>query len=65
MESLHEQGSTLKGIHKKVLDVASSLGMSSTVMRMIDRRHEGDKYILFGGMILTCLIMFFIVRFFT
>ena len=55
----------MKGIRKKMLDVASMLGMSNTVMRLIERRSEGDKYILFGGMIVTCLIMYIVVKYFT
>ena len=56
---------TLKGIQKKVLDVASVLGMSNTVMRLIERRSEGDKYILFGGMAATCIIMYLVVKYLT
>ena len=79
----------LKGIRKKMLDVASMLGMSNTVMRLIERRSEGvyfaftflftivqqlvynfvyfsgDKYILFGGMFITCLVMYIVVKYFT
>ncbi len=63
LESLRDQRGSLKGIQKKMLDVASTLGMSSTVMRLIERRQEGDKWILFGGMAATCLVMYLVVRF--
>ena len=26
---------------------------------------EGDKYVLIGGMVLTCIVMFLVIRFFT
>jgi Golgi SNAP receptor complex protein 2 len=39
--------------------------MSNTVMRLIERRSEGDKYILFGGMAATCIIMYLVVKFLT
>ena len=65
MESIRDQRSMLKGIRRKMLDVASTLGMSNTVMRLIERRSEGDKYLLFGGMIVTCVIMYIVVRYFT
>ncbi len=55
----------LKGIRKKMLDVASMLGMSNTVMRLIERRSEGDKYILIGGMVVTCFIMYLAIKFLT
>ena len=65
LENLRDQRVTLKGIQKKVLDVASVLGMSNTVMRLIERRSEGDKYILFGGMAATCIIMYLVVKYLT
>ena len=65
LENLRDQRSTLKNVQRRMLDVASTLGMSSTVMRLIERRQESDKYILFGGMLVTCIIMFLIVRYFT
>jgi Golgi SNAP receptor complex protein 2 len=39
--------------------------MSNTVMRLIERRSEGDKYVLVGGMLFTCIVMYLVVRFFT
>ena len=65
LETLRDQRGMMKGIRKKMLDVASMLGMSNTVMRLIERRSEGDKYILFGGMIVTCVIMYIVVKYFT
>ena len=49
LETLRDQRGMMKGIRKKMLDVASMLGMSNTVMRLIERRSETDKYVLFGG----------------
>merc|ERR1711874_801971 len=46
LDNLRDQRSTLKGVQKKILDVANTLGMSNTVIRLIERRSEGDKYIL-------------------
>ena len=56
---------TLQGFRKKMLDVASVLGLSNTVMRHIEKRSEGDKWILFGGMLFTCFVMFLVIRWFT
>ena len=55
----------LQGFRKKMLDVASVLGLSNTVMRHIEKRSEGDKWILFGGMLFTCFVMFLVIRWFT
>jgi len=65
MSGLQHQGSSLKGIRKKVLDVANTLGMSNTVIRMIERRGQGDKMFLIGGMIVTCIFMVLVIRYFT
>ncbi|XP_068220703.1 Golgi SNAP receptor complex member 2 [Palaemon carinicauda] len=63
LQGLRDQGSTLKGAHKRVLDLANTLGLSNTVMRMIERRSTQDKYILFGGMVLVLLCLYFALRY--
>ena len=65
LENLKDQRSTLKGAKKRMLDVANSLGLSNTVMRLIERRAYQDKFILYGGMFVTCIIMFLIWKYFT
>ena len=65
LDSLRDQRGMMKGIRKKMLDVASMLGMSNTVMRLIERRSDGDKYVLFGGMIVTCVIMYIFYKYYT
>lgn len=63
--NLRDQRSMLKGVHKKILDVANTLGLSNTVMRLIERRTTQDKFILYGGMILTLVIMFLVYKYFS
>lgn len=63
--NLRDQRQTLKGAHRKILDIANTLGMSNTVMRLIEKRTYQDKFIVFGGMLLTCIIMFLVVRYLT
>lgn len=63
--NLREQRVTLKGAQKKILDIANTLGLSNTVLRLIERRTYQDKFILYGGMILTCIIMYLVWRYFT
>ncbi|KAF3845973.1 hypothetical protein F7725_003051 [Dissostichus mawsoni] len=58
LNGIRDQRSTLKGTHKKMLDVANMLGLSNTVMRLIERRATQDKLIMVGGMLLTCVFMF-------
>lgn len=64
LQGLREQGSTLKGAHKRVLDLANTLGLSNTIMRMVERRSTQDKYILFAGMVLVLLCLYFVLRYF-
>nr|XP_006816011.1 PREDICTED: Golgi SNAP receptor complex member 2-like isoform X3 [Saccoglossus kowalevskii] len=63
LTGLRDQRSTLKGVHKKVLDVANTLGISNTVMRLIERRSVQDKFILYTGMIVTIIAMYFIYKY--
>lgn len=52
-----------QGTHKKMLDVANMLGLSNTVMRLIERRATQDKLIMIGGMLLTCVLLFLVIRY--
>ena len=55
--SLRQQRGLLKGVHRKALDMTSTLGMSNTLMRMIERRTTGDKILVFGGMAVIVLFL--------
>lgn len=46
-----------------MLDVANMLGLSNTVMRLIEKRASQDKFIMVGGMLLTCVVMFLVVKY--
>jgi len=63
LSNLRGQRHTLKGVHKKILDVANTLGLSNTVMRLIERRTVQDKFILYGGMVVTLVIMFMLYKY--
>ncbi|XP_038838607.1 Golgi SNAP receptor complex member 2-like isoform X2 [Salvelinus fontinalis] len=63
LTGLRDQRGTLKGTHKKMLDVANMLGLSNTVMRLIEKRATQDKLIMIGGMLLTCVVMFLVVKY--
>ena len=38
LTNLREQKAALKGVQKRILDVASTLGLSNTLIRLIDKR---------------------------
>jgi Golgi SNAP receptor complex protein 2 len=63
LASLRDQRGTLKGVQRRMLDVMNTLGLSNTVMRLIDKRSNQDRFILFGGMIVTCIIMFLVWKY--
>ncbi|XP_075471609.1 Golgi SNAP receptor complex member 2 [Ascaphus truei] len=65
LEGLRDQRSTLKGAQKKILDVANMLGLSNTVMRLIEKRAFQDKAIMIGGMLATCVLMVLVVKYLT
>ena len=62
LTQLRDQRSIMKNAHRKMLDVMTSLGLSNTVMRLVERRSSQDKFIMFGGMLATLLFMFFFYR---
>ncbi|XP_064030542.1 Golgi SNAP receptor complex member 2 isoform X2 [Pogoniulus pusillus] len=65
LQGLRDQRVTLKGTQRKLLDVANMLGLSNTVMRLIEKRALQDKYLMAGGMLLTCLLMLLVVQYLT
>ncbi|KAL8586569.1 hypothetical protein ACOMHN_053922 [Nucella lapillus] len=65
LSNLRDQRGALKGVHRKVLDLANTLGLTSTVMRLIERRTAQDKIILVVGMVVTCIIMYVVWSYFT
>ena len=60
MDVLGKQRGTLKGVHRKVLDMATTLGVSNSVLRFIERRQFWDRLIVYGGMLLTLALLYFV-----
>ena len=63
LSALMQQRSSLKGVQRKVLDMAQTLGLSNNVLRMIERRQFWDKVILYGGMLTTLALIWFVFRY--
>eukprot|EP01130_Rhizamoeba_saxonica_P007730 TRINITY_DN3136_c0_g1_i3.p1 TRINITY_DN3136_c0_g1~~TRINITY_DN3136_c0_g1_i3.p1 ORF type:complete len:214 (-),score=31.30 TRINITY_DN3136_c0_g1_i3:62-703(-) len=55
--TLHSDNITLKNVRTKVMDIANVLGVSNSVIRMIERRLFVDKLILYGGMLFILLLL--------
>ncbi|KAM7067600.1 Golgi SNAP receptor complex member 2 isoform 3-T3 [Molossus nigricans] len=64
-EELLSRTFTTNGTQKRILDIANMLGLSNTVMRLIEKRAFQDKYFMIGGMLLTCVFMFLVVQYLT
>lgn len=63
LQELAAQRHMLKGTQRRLLDIANSLGLSQSAMRFIERRGTADKYILYGGMLATLLVIMLLVYF--
>lgn len=57
LSQLREQRESFRSFDDRFRSIASNLGMSSTVMRLIERRSYTDKLILFGCMIVFTVFM--------
>ncbi|KAJ2775833.1 protein transport protein bos1 [Coemansia javaensis] len=64
LENLREQRGFLNNAHQRILSAAETLGLSRTVITMINRRTTQDKIILGAGMAVTCASIYFILQFF-
>ncbi|KAI8099639.1 uncharacterized protein BX664DRAFT_321792 [Halteromyces radiatus] len=63
LENLTDQHGILKKAQRKLLDTANILGLSQNVIRYIERRTTQDKWIFFGGLIITVFILWAIVHY--
>jgi Golgi SNAP receptor complex protein 2 len=51
------QRERLKATHRKVLDVLNRVGLSDSVLRLVERRHRLDKLLVYGGMVATLFLV--------
>lgn len=58
LSSLIDQRKRMRGVKRMVLNIGSMLGMSNNTMRMIEKRDENDMYLVFGGMLVTCIVIY-------
>jgi golgi SNAP receptor complex member 2 len=65
LDNLRSQRLTLKGAHKRLIDIGNTLGLSNTTMRLIEQRTKQDGFILVFGMTLTCIIILLVIVYLT
>ena len=58
--SLRDQRGTLTGVRRRMGELANTLGLSSSIMGLIEKRIYSDKILLFGGMFIftACILLF-------
>ncbi|KAL1307666.1 hypothetical protein HN51_049566 [Arachis hypogaea] len=57
LSSIHGQRERLKSAHRKALDVLNTVGVSNSVLRLIERRNRVDQWIKYAGMLLTVIFL--------
>ena len=55
--ALGDQRDRLKGAQHKMLDLLNSVGVSSSLLRVIDRRQRMDAILVYGGMFCTLVVL--------
>ena len=50
------QGDRLKGVQRSLISMASTLGLSDSVIKMIGKREFMDRLLLFSLMVLTLIV---------
>mmetsp|Transcript_14869 Transcript_14869/g.21276 ORF Transcript_14869/g.21276 Transcript_14869/m.21276 type:complete len:212 (+) Transcript_14869:129-764(+) len=59
LNSLVKQRQSMRGIKRMVLNIGTKIGLSTSTMRMIERRDITDAYLVFGGICTTLVVMYF------
>ena len=60
LEELVSQKDRLKVVQRKVFDIVNYLGLSNSLMRLVERRDYTDSWMVFGGMFIVSLLLFMI-----
>ncbi|KAK3924695.1 Golgi SNAP receptor complex member 2 [Frankliniella fusca] len=65
LESLRDQRDTLKNARRRIIDIANTLGLSNTTMRLIEKRAREDKFVLLGGIFVTLVVILLVIIYLT
>jgi len=60
LSSLIDQRRRMRGVKRMVLNIGNVIGLSQTTMRQIEKRDENDMYLVFAGMFVTCVAIYFV-----
>ncbi|GAM23973.1 hypothetical protein SAMD00019534_071480, partial [Acytostelium subglobosum LB1] len=62
--ALAGQNSRLKSVHKKIYDIANTLGLSRNVINRIKRRQQQDKIFVYSGMVIVLIFLYIMYYYF-
>jgi len=62
LASLAQQSAVLRASRRKLGGMFDALGLSNSLLRMIERRQLVDRALVFGGMLLLSLLLWLVVR---
>jgi len=63
IRSITSQNRVLKGARRRMLDVASSIGLSSSLLTVAGRRHATDRWLVYSCMVITIIVFILLWRF--
>eukprot|EP01119_Soliformovum_irregulare_P012125 TRINITY_DN3133_c0_g1_i1.p1 TRINITY_DN3133_c0_g1~~TRINITY_DN3133_c0_g1_i1.p1 ORF type:complete len:145 (+),score=15.51 TRINITY_DN3133_c0_g1_i1:248-682(+) len=63
LAGLYNQNRQIRGMVDKMHSFANTLGISRSIMRVIDRRQQMDKNMVYGGMVAILLLIIFMYWF--
>lgn len=52
-----------QGAHRRALEIANTLGLSNSLMRVIQRRTTGDKILVYCGMLIIMFLLYMAYRY--
>merc|ERR1711974_430263 len=61
---LGDQREMLKGTQRKLYSVGTTMGISGDTIRMVERRAKEDKWIFWGGVLVFCVFVYFVLKWF-
>lgn len=59
LNALVEQRQRMTGVSKFLGQIDDKLGISNSTMKIIERRDITDAYFVFGGCVITCIVIYF------
>jgi golgi SNAP receptor complex member 2 len=60
LSNLISQKDRIKNVQRKVFDILNYLGLSNSIMRVVERRDIVDKWIVYIGMVLIIALLIFV-----